>query len=339
MPCYHPLQASFTIRSDGKKNIKFSTAQAMLYKSGIKAFRDEVMGIPCGKCMGCRLENSRQMGVRCLHEASLYEDNVFVTLTYDPQYLPVNGSISRDVPQDFVKRLRARDAYDRKVAGLSFSPIRTYYCGEYGELCRECVLPRLQCTCSKYVKSLGRPHYHFLLFNYDFKDKVYWRTVNEVKYYISDKLSSLWPFGFSTIGDVTFESACYVARYCTKKVNGDLKENHYKKVLPNGELVSVLPEFAQGSLKPGIGHGWFEKYGMSDIFPLDECVVRGVKCKPPRYYDLQLEKIDPELLARIKDRRRLKNLRRESDNTYDRLMVREKCLEARMKLLVRKMEM
>ena len=142
--------------------------------------------------------------------------------------------------------------------------VRVFYCGEYGD-------------------KLGRPHYHAVLFNFDFKDKVYWRTVNDCKYYTSPSLSELWPFGHSTIGAVTFESAAYVARYTTKKITGKDAEAHYKKVdADTGEIVKVLPEFCGMSLKPGIGKPWLDKYGKTDVFPYDECVARGARCKPPR---------------------------------------------------------
>ena len=304
MPCYHPLQVSFSLREDGKKQIAFSPIAHEMFEKGIKPFVGDYMSLPCGRCMGCRLERSRQWAVRIMHEASLYEDNSFVTLTFDQDHLDEmcpSGSLDRKHMQLFMKRLRKKFS-DRKV--------RTFYCGEYGD-------------------NLGRPHYHACLFNLDFVDKQYWSQSNGCRYYVSESLRDVWPYGHSVVGDLTFDSAAYVARYCTKKITGRDAEDHYK---------GRLPEFCQASLKPGIGSGWLDKFGASDVFPLDEVVVRGVKCKPPRYYDKRLERDDPEAFARLKVLRSERAEEKEDDNTYKRLLVKEKCQQARMNRLVRKLE-
>lgn len=302
MPCYHPMQATFCLREDGKKDLTFSTALARQFALGIKPNANQ-LSIPCGKCMGCRLERSRQWAVRCMHESELYEDNCFVTLTFNEDNLPKNGSLDRVVIQNFIKRLRKR---------FSKRKIRLFYCGEYGE-------------------KLSRPHYHLCLFNLDFKDKYYWRNSNGgLPVYRSPTLESLWPFGNSEIGSLTFESAAYVARYCTKKVTGELADDHYK---------GRLPEFCQASLRPGIGHGWLDKFGHTDVFSHDEVICReGVRCKPPRYYDKYLEKKDAKLLNVNKLRREARGKSKAHDNTARRLKDREICQERRFQKLPRSME-
>lgn len=311
MPCYFPLQAQFSLRSDGKKDIKFSKANYEAFKASRKPLGDNNLSIPCGRCMGCRLEKSRQWAVRCVHEAKCFEDNCFVTLTFAPEHLPTDGSLCRKHVQDFLKRLRSKFG-DRKI--------RVFYCGEYGE-------------------DLGRPHYHLCLFNFDFKDrKKLWR-INDFWYYSSETLNKLWPFGHSTVCDFSFETAAYVARYCTKKVNGNEKDSHYTK--PNihtGEDVKVIPEFAGMSLKPGIGKTWFDKFAKTDLFPHDNVVSRGAKSKPPRYYDLLREREDPEGFAKAKEARRELGESMSNNSTFKRLATRLKCLEARTRLLVRKLE-
>lgn len=309
MPCFFPLQASFKLSNSGRKcQVRFVQTNLERFVAGkdVKLYSDTDgnFSVPCGRCIGCRLERSRQWAVRCMHEASMYEDNCFVTLTFDDQYLSKmcpTGSLCRRHMQDFMKALRQK-----------FKPlkIRAFYCGEYGEM-------------------NFRPHYHILLFNLDFEDKMYWKSVNGHKYYISKDLSKLWPYGWSTVGDVTFESAAYVARYCTKKITGVKAEEHYQ---------GRLPEFAQASLKPGIGSAWLEKFGMSDVYSLDEVVTRGVKTKPPRYYDKWLEKKDEDLLLDFKKQRRERAALKEDDSTFRRLQDKFKCQTARMKLLVRALE-
>lgn len=311
MPCYFPLQATFSVRLDGKKDIKFSSTNARLFSKGIKPFGDNNLSLPCGRCMGCRLEKSRQWAMRCVHEASLYEDNCFVTLTFASEHLPEDGSLHKKFVQDFMKRLR-RKFEDRKI--------RVFYCGEYGD-------------------KLGRPHFHLCLFNLDFADKVKWKKVNDFWYYTSGVLSELWPLGHSTVCDFSFETAAYVARYCTKKVNGRQAEEHYRKCDPEtGEVIQLTPEFAGMSLKPGIGKDWLDKFGKTDVFPYDEVIVRGARCKPPRYYDILREREDPVGFAKAKETRQEIGESRADDNSCRRLAQKLKCQEARFKLLIRKME-
>lgn len=364
MVCTRPLQATFKTKSNGKKEIKFATGLHSLagafYTHNLNVtklpyYSEYGMMVPCGNCIACRLEKSRQWAVRCMHEASLYDDNCFITLTFNPESLRkfcklgLNGcySLNKEHMQDFNKRLRIRfargvDVY--KPDGSSkcvyyADKIRTFYCGEYGEVCANCGLSRRGkpcCTCEAYVKTFGRPHYHEILFNVDFPDKKYWKTVNGCRYYTSDLLSSLWSdpdtgkcLGFSTIGSVTFESCAYVSRYVTKKINGQMAKDHYQ---------GLEPEFAEPSRRPGLAHDWIAKYWRSDVYPRDELVVRGHKCKPPHYYDEYLEKVDPEMYRQVSEARMTKASERMSDNTAKRLSVKEQCLNARIKNLVRSME-
>jgi len=301
MPCFFPLQATFTVRRDGKKHIKFSNANARLFQQGAKMLGENNISLPCGRCMGCRLEKSRQWAVRCLHESRSYEDNCFVTLTYSSEHLPPGNSLCRKHVQDFLKRLRFK---------FSDSKIRVFYCGEYGD-------------------NLGRPHYHLCLFNFNFKDRVKWKKVGDYWYYISKDLSDLWTFGHSTVCDFSFETAAYVARYCTKKVNGTLAKLYYG---------GRTPEFAGMSLKPGIGKLWYDKFAKSDLFPHDNLVVRGAVCKPPRYYDILRDRDDPDGFAKAKEARQKLGEDLSDNSTFKRLATRLKCLEARTKVLIRKME-
>jgi hypothetical protein len=241
---------------------------------------DGTLELPCGQCIGCRLERSRQWAMRCLHESSLYESNSFITLTYDDSNLPAGGSLNYPDFQRFMKRLRKN----------SKSAIRFYMGGEYGE-------------------STARPHFHACLFGYDFPDKVFFRkSASGEKLYTSKFLESLWPFGLSSIGDVTFASAAYIARYCVQKVTGDAADAHYscpEFVDEDGVIrSSVVPEFNHMSLKPGIGARWLSKY-QTDVFPRDYVVVNGVKTKPPKYYDVLFERENPGVFSDLVAQREL----------------------------------
>jgi len=308
MPCFKPLIAYFVEDlSTGKKKAIFPKGAQESFKDGnLKLGKCEYSGnetimLPCGRCTGCRIEKSRQWAVRCMHEASLHDENCFLTLTYNDDNLPKDGSLVKKHMQDFVKRLRKKYE-DRKIS--------IFYCGEYGD-------------------NFNRPHYHACVFNLDFSDKVRFKRVGQNWIYVSDELSKLWKYGYTAIGDLTFESAAYVARYCTKKVTGAKAEAHY---------AGRLPEFAQMSKRPAIGKVWFEKYGMHDVYAYDECISNGVGGKPPRYYDKLLEKIDAEKLQKVKDVRKLKAEKKMDDNSHRRLIVKEKCAQDRFKKLMRNYE-
>lgn len=219
------------------------------------------MGRPlsCGRCWACRLEHSRQWAVRCMHEAQLYDENCFITLTYKDAGFSL---VPRDF-QLFMKKLR-----------FKYRPreIRYYMCGEYGEI-------------------FGRPHFHACLFNFRFPDLKYLKkTDSGSMLYTSEILEKLWEHGMCSVGDVTFESAAYVARYCMKKLTGDGFKKSYGIIDPDsGEVFERTKEFARMSLKPGIGARWLEKY-KSDVYPHGKVVVNGREVNPPRYYEKLFQK-------------------------------------------------
>lgn len=294
MVCYAPIKAFRSPKptAAGKLSISFSPVQG---------FADLPIQLPCGQCIGCRLERSRQWAVRCMHESQLYEENCFLTLTYADENLPSNGSISRREMQLFIKRLRKK---------IRPRKIRYVYCGEYGD-------------------KTQRPHYHALIFNYDFSRdrKPHSRNRDGQYLYTSAELESVWTHGHALIGSLTFESAAYVARYCLKKVTGKAAAEAYERLdSSTGEIYNIEPEFFGMSLKPGIGYGWLEKY-KTDVYPHDEVIVRGHKTRPPRYYDQLLSEteVSPIKKARLKNAQKHK-----SNNTPARLKVREMLHNARV---------
>jgi hypothetical protein len=298
MPCYHPLQG---YRARGGKHIVFNPKDGWI---------DQKVQVPCGQCIGCRLERSRQWAMRCMHEASLYEDNCFITLTYNNDHLPEDGSLNKEHFQKFMKRLRKK--HQNKT-------IRFYHCGEYGEKYR-------------------RPHYHAILFNHDFGDKKLFKTEKEIRLYTSKELEELWPYGFNTIGDVTFESAAYTARYIMKKQTGKSAEKHYENVdIETGEIYKILPEYNTMSRRPGIGTEWFKKYN-KDVYPKDFVTIRGKKLKPPKFYDRMYEHQYPEDFEKIKDKRVELMNKNWKDNTPDRLRQKEIVKKAQLNKLKRNLE-
>lgn len=298
MTCFHPLSA---YRTHGGE-IVFNQN-----KKGLNIV--EALKLPCGQCVGCRLERSRQWAMRCMHEAELHENNVFITLTYAPQHLPSGGTLVLDHFQKFMKRLRKK-----------FGPnIRFYHCGEYGEL-------------------QGRPHYHAILFNIDFDDKYPWTTRNGFPVYRSPTLEQLWPYGSSEIGTVTFESAAYVARYILKKVNGKNADEHYQVIDPEtGEIFQRKPEYTTMSRRPGIAAGWFDRFH-SDVYPHDRVIVRGKPMRPPKFYDTKYEILDPSGFEQVKFLRWEQSQKFVDNQSPVRLNVRERVQILALKNLPRNLE-
>jgi hypothetical protein len=240
----------------------------------------EPITVPCGRCTGCRLDRAKEWSLRIMHEASMHEENAFITLTYADENLPEDRSVSSKILQNFMKRLR------KEIDPIK---IRFYGVGEYGD-------------------KMGRPHYHAIIFGYGFPDKVVHRVQDpkarnrfsslEDSYivYKSPMLRRVWKEGFNTVGAVSTESAGYVARYIRKKIGGEMALDHYK---------GRNPEFALMSRRPGIGTNWIKKY-MYDVYPKDFTTLKLKKFKAPRFYDNKLMRHSWKMYEGVKEERKEK---------------------------------
>ena len=310
MPCYHPLQA---FRQ--KEGIKFVTYRASPDSLRLAGGKDYLQ-IPCGKCPGCRLERSRQWSMRIMHEASLSKACCFITLTYDNEHLPRDGGLYYKDFQSFMKRLRKHFQNQNRN-------IRFYMCGEYGE------------------KNF-RPHYHATMFNLEFSDlEFHSKNGRGESLFTSKILTRLWGKGICTIGQLTAESAAYVARYVMKKIGGEPAKEHYKRPHPvTGEIFQVTPEFARMSNRGGIGLSWYESW-KDDVYPHDMVIFKNFPCKPPRYYDKKLEQTDPVMHSVLKEARRQKSdakgRRNGFDDSPERLATKEICKLKKLEKLKRQL--
>lgn len=278
MSCYHPLKAfQIGINPSGKPNYKicsYETKYVVKDKLGnwnpsytelindlsLPHIRDFIE-IPCGKCIGCLLKRSREWADRCMLEASYHDHNSFITLTYDNDHLPDkrpltddDGVVIGDSPyfslckrdfQLFMKRLRE---------DISPLKIRFFACGEYGS------------------KTL-RPHYHAIIFGYDFPDKVpLKKNFRGENYFVSEILDRAWSdrdgvkIGHTLVTNISWDTCAYVARYCLKKRNNDMSQFYFD--------YNVEPEFTLMSRKPGIGRNYYDDnkldiYGSESIIRSD----------------------------------------------------------------------
>lgn len=287
---------------------------------------DPPLRFPCRKCLGCRLDHSREWANRILMELCYHRDAWFLTLTYSDDNVPRTFSCDQETGeiispamtlvkkdfQDFMKRLRFNSKQD----------IRYYAAGEYGD------------------KS-ARPHYHIILFGLHLDDIVpISKSFSGEQYYISSFISKCWSFGHHILGQVTFESAAYVARYTMKKANKNFEPNYY-------ELVNIESEFQVMSNRPGIASNFF--FDHLDIFDYDSFYVEtpsgSTKIFPPEYFRKLYKKyiVDGEeyLYYKSLDGIKRRDLRDKiklslTDNSYRvMLSIEEEKLESRLSSLIR----
>lgn len=207
--------------------------------------------VPCGQCIACRLNRSSSWAIRIMHEKKMCGAACFLTLTYDEENLPRVGEYGTLVKRDVQLFLK------RLRKEIAPRKIRYYLCGEYGD-------------------TYHRPHYHCIIFGL---------SPSEIRQLVP----RLWQFGFSHVGDVSWDSAAYVARYCTKLLTGPKKEWYTER--------NILPEFSLMSRRPGIGACWLEKYG-KEIKAHHNVVVKGRKMSPPRYYrDKIYDEVDRSIVC------------------------------------------
>ena len=359
MVCYHPIKAFYPLYTDkqGKRYLKFGrNRHALIAESldwiwkqeddlGLFAdkviydkdnpypvfynFNGEEVGlnitVPCGKCLGCRLDYSRNWAIRSTNEAfmhSYYNNCSFLTLTFNDDMLNRREnphSLNKAAMVSWMKRFR------KAVKAHYNTEFRFMLCGEYG-------------TRKK------RPHYHLIVYGFNFPDK-YVFQVRKIKnqkvyYYRSPFLESIWrpahstdSFGFSVLGEVNFESSAYVARYVTKKLFGKYADIVYK---------DKEPEFLKVSRMPGLGYDFFKKYYIDIVRRGYINTSKGFKAPIPRYYIDQLKKFDPQLYDVYKltqfenlcDNLAVENI----NSSRERLIVREELKKHHMDRLIRQYE-
>lgn len=278
----------------------------------VDGYFDQHLELPCGQCMDCRLAKMRDWAIRAVHEAQMHEKNCFITLTYDKEHLPKDLSVDVKHWQTFAKALR------KKIGRF-----RYLHCGEYGELLR--------------------PHYHAILFGVDFsEDRIELPAEGEHTSWTSKTLERVWGKGFVQIGDVSFDSAAYVARYTLTSLSASeaAERGTYERFdSETGEVWAVHPVYATMSRRPGLGSSWFDMF-RDDVYPDDFVVMKGQKMRPPKFYDKRLDREDDkggsqkdrDLFIELKKRRSSESVRHRADETFERREDRDLVLKGKLKL-------
>lgn len=277
--------------------------------------------LPCGRCIECRLQKSRDWANRAVLELQDHDSNLFITLTYNEKYLPISSkgvpTLNKDHLQKFWKRLR-KHFPDQKIRYLA--------CGEYGS-------------------RSGRSHYHAIVFGLKLDDlKPFTKNPLGDILYTSEELQNIWsdpdtkePYGFVLVGEATWQSIAYVSRYVTKKKYG--KESHIY------EDLDIIPEFLTMSRKPGLARNYYEK-NKEKLFEEGQFVIPGRdtvrSVNTPRYFN-NLFSIDfderqvsehKEFLKDLFDDRRISVLDHTDDNYLDYLSKKEHNLIKRSQVLM-----
>lgn len=251
-------------------------------KYGVVDF-EKFVSIPCGKCEDCLKAKARGWAFRILKEAEQFENNYFITLTYDDAHLPVRyvdkgvvNTLIKSEISDFNKKLKTY--LNRK--GLK-SDFRFYGVGEYGS-------------------NTARAHYHVIYFNLDIPDLEFYKYNNGQTYFKSEFLNSIWSKGFVVVGALDIGSACYVARYCDKKLT---RPDSEKVVLSS---YGVQPEFSVMSRRPGIGSYYIDKVLNNINNGIYSLSSKGNVFSIPIYYSKKIKDLlDPKVLEDYESRNNL----------------------------------
>lgn len=271
MSCFHPLRAvPVGVNLDTGK-----TCYAIRRDDGLLSHEDDSILVPCGQCIGCRLDRSRQWANRCMLELRDHKESVFATLTYDDDHVPLSTTVDgapvmtlrkRDF-QLFLKRLRK---------SIEPKKIRYYACSEYGP-------------------QTYRPHYHAILFGYCPTDLRPWsKSTQGYQYYVSDTLDKLWSNGRVLLGEVSWETCAYTARYIASKHLGD-EAFIYKDA-------NIEPPMSFMSRRPGIGGNVYERepdlFQNGSIYVASDAGSRRIDI--PKYFLQKMSVDNPEEYAKIK---------------------------------------
>lgn len=297
MACYHPSVVSIARKSAANARLRVA---------------DRVK-VPCGHCLGCRADQARSWAVRLVHEGEEpARPSWFVTLTYAPEKLPLNGTLNPRDPTLFFKRLRRAVEPER---------VSYYLCGEYGE-------------------TTERPHYHAVLYGPEFLDRTVLTVRSGAPVFQSPSLEAAWGLGLCELTGLTFGAARYVAGYVRKKVRQRDSPDHYLRVDPStGELVDLQKEYGRMSRRPALGRRWIERY-WQDVYPRDFVVMEGKELKPPRYYDKWMDedhvrepcpggcRVHQSIMAEVREQR-IKDAVEIGD---DKLIMKEKVHRAKVAL-------
>lgn len=193
-------------------------------------------------------------------ESYEHEASSFVTVTYSPEHVPPDGSVSIRDAQLFLKRLRERVAPIR---------LRFFLVGEYGAV------------------NL-RPHYHVALFGLGPELHDTTRCTCPI--------CLAWGMGHVVVGSLTRRSAAYVVSYVVKGKNHAPTTISAGSRSPGSSGGTTLkPEFSTMSRRPGIGAGAARR--IAEAFRIGTMSGGSTEEMLTRLKDLRSLRLDGQLMA------------------------------------------
>lgn len=296
MSCNNPLWA-YRDDSDTQKPVKIlgsNPVKDSFGKAWIPRLKDyrEVFPVPCGNCIGCRLDYSKDWADRCVMESMSYDKDRswFVTLTYDDEHLPPLQGVPIYENNPYYSSTRKEDYV------LFMKRLRKYFSDHYG------LTGVREFGCNEYGGNTLRPHYHNILFDIPLGDHLTFFKTNVLgdALYKCDLIEDIWHQGFVLVGEFNWRTAAYTARYIMKKVKGEHADEHYMNL-------GIERESRFGSNRPGIARRYFDEH-YNEIYEHDQIILPAIDgkpniIKPPRYFDDLYKKIDPLHLESVKLKR------------------------------------
>lgn len=204
MECLNPILK----RIDEEHNFKFYNLKHLLksYRSINYAFNTDYVLLPCGRCPLCLNKKVNEWSLRLKHELAYYRNAMFVTFTYSNDYVPLVSGINREWFVSTFDRTRPRvynqfTTIDKSHIQKYFKLLRYHYFKIFNKKCD--IKYFVAC---EYGDKTDRAHWHAIILGLDYRNKQH-----------CDLVKSIWKYSKDTrIGDASYASARYVAKYCNK---------------------------------------------------------------------------------------------------------------------------
>lgn len=331
--------------------------------SSFKYYFDEYMDymyIPCRKCEECKAKYAQDWSIRCYHEFQVREVGAFITLTISDEEAG-NFANDKKAQNSYCRKCKNGDRYYRYPINFSLNKkfildwlkkFRDYLYRQYNVSIR-------YFGCGEYGEQDERPHYHILIFGYNFPDKMRYSISSKgVPIFVSQELSEQWKYGICTIQEINHRACMYTAKYCTKKMHFtediDIIETYYGRepeflfmskgncqsnrcpyiddIIKNCKGIKSLRELYNpycdfcNKTRGGLGYDWLKRY-WQDMIKIGYILIDGIKYQIPDYYMKIIKLTDEKIYDKLKLEKLNKvdelNERHPEYKSYSHLQVRK----------------
>lgn len=231
--------------------------------------------VPCGKCYDCKMRIATQWAFRIYQEEKKSTSSHFVTLTYDPEHVPISkkGFMTLDDGKHLEKYWKIlRNCY--RYRAINPKTGRKKWCYDK--------VPKIKYFAVSEYGTIGdRPHYHAII-------------LNSHPHFIEKS----WKYGFVHIGNVQQASIMYCLKYMMK----DGK-------IPKHKNDDRIPEYRRSSINLGVSYlsESVKKYHKLNPEKPYITMEGGFKVAIPRYFrkkiwnELELKEINNMIAHQMQD--------------------------------------